>query len=378
MKPIDRFFKMIAVLVITLPLLIESFYSSPIVQKNICLLNGDSSVDTSKRKNKKDFRPWSHESAQLQMIYDDRQEFDMNVGKAVDTLRDDYPKIFRSCPDFSIYHKDLEVIDPSGVKLHGINNYKNFFRVLRAIVSLFYCSDDSALTFRFVFDQARSSIRFSWHAILVPKRIYGGYRNMLHLDGISVYEVDKSGVIVRHRVEHLLLNDNPVQAPKGIFEALVNEAQQVPGLVIEGGAVTSGDYRIPSIYFFESRTDAFKERNSYRMKYGLPPLTLEEFEEIEARVQAMEEETHQRKLQLQSAAQLTEQDTRKQRRKNIFSGMFTDSCESNFDCDRPQVCCDLIFKKMCCASGVGIYNPSIATQRVAIPIPVSDDLPTNY
>merc|ERR1712157_282163 len=81
-------------------------------------------------------------------ISDERREYELNVGKALDTLKSDYPKIFQSCPDFSIYHPSLEVKDPSGVTLHGINNYKNFFRVLRAIVSFIYCADKSSITFR--------------------------------------------------------------------------------------------------------------------------------------------------------------------------------------------------------------------------------------
>merc|ERR1712232_812425 len=80
-------------------------------------------------------------------IADERREYELNLGKALDTLRSDYPKIFESCPDFSIYDNSLEVIDPSGVTLHGLNNYKNFFRVLRGIVSFFYCADKSTITF---------------------------------------------------------------------------------------------------------------------------------------------------------------------------------------------------------------------------------------
>jgi len=168
-------------------------------------------------------------------ITDERKEYELNLGKALDTLRSDYPKIFESCPvsviiykvtfltyvkDFSIYHQSLEVIDPSGVTLHGLNNYKNFFRVLRGIVSFFYCADKSNLTFRLVYDWARSSIRVAWHVTLIPKAIYGGVRNPLYVDGVSVYETNNIGVITQHRVEHLLLNDKPAMTPNGIFHAI--------------------------------------------------------------------------------------------------------------------------------------------------------------
>ena len=43
-----------------------------------------------------------------------------------------------------------------------------------------------------------------------------------------------------------------------------------------------------------------------------------------------------------------------------------DTCETNWDCERPQVCCDFGFKKMCCSSGnlVGNSQPQLA------PVPV--------
>jgi len=40
-------------------------------------------------------RPTSSASSTLNMIVDGRREFEMNVGKAVDTLRNDYPKMFQ-------------------------------------------------------------------------------------------------------------------------------------------------------------------------------------------------------------------------------------------------------------------------------------------
>jgi hypothetical protein len=120
----------------------------------------------------------------LKMICDERQEFEVNLGKAVDTLKHDYPDILTEPPgayqkgpclstfrfrkltscafskllfpiftlaDFSVYHPELEVVDPSGVKIHGVKNYKNAFRLVHTVVNLFYCPERSLLTFRYVF-----------------------------------------------------------------------------------------------------------------------------------------------------------------------------------------------------------------------------------
>jgi len=36
---------------------------------------------------------------------------------------------------------------------------------------------------------------------------------------------------------------------------------------------------------------------------------------------------------------------------SFLNSVFQSTCESNYDCDRPQVCCDFGYKKMCCTSG---------------------------
>lgn len=41
---------------------------------------------------------------------------------------------------------------------------------------------------------------------------------------------------------------------------------------------------------------------------------------------------------------------------NIFGGVLKNGCESNFDCERPEVCCDVGFKKICCSNGLGIVD----------------------
>lgn len=159
----------------------------------------------------------------LKQIADERREFELKLGKAMDTLRKDYPVMLKQKPDFSIYHKDISVTDPSGVQLSGLTSYKNSFRFLQGIVGLLYNVDRSSIHFRMVYDFARQSIRISWNAELVPK-IVGNRRNSLYIDGISVYNVDAdSGKIVEHKVERMLINNTPVRPPYGVLTALREE-----------------------------------------------------------------------------------------------------------------------------------------------------------
>lgn len=102
----------------------------------------------------------------LQSIADERREFQLNLGKAMDVIRSDYEKILKSKPDYSIYHPEIRVIDPSGVQLSGVENYKSAIKFLQSFVN-FWFQERSGLQYRMVYDFARSSIRVSWHVVLV-------------------------------------------------------------------------------------------------------------------------------------------------------------------------------------------------------------------
>jgi len=159
----------------------------------------------------------------LQDIVDERREFEMNLGKAMDTLRNDYPDILHQSPDFSIYNEDIRVVDPSGVQLSGLNSYKGSFAFLQPLVKFFYNMECSNVQSRMMYDFARQSIRITWNAMLVPK-VIGNSRNALYIDGISIYKMDSiSGKIAEHRVESMTINDIPVSPPYGVLTALKNE-----------------------------------------------------------------------------------------------------------------------------------------------------------
>mmetsp|Transcript_6065 Transcript_6065/g.16973 ORF Transcript_6065/g.16973 Transcript_6065/m.16973 type:complete len:234 (+) Transcript_6065:50-751(+) len=171
----------------------------------------------------------------LQQIADERREFQMNLGKAMDTLRKDMPYILKRSPDFNIYHDDIVVIDPSGVQLTGLDSYKSSVRFLQTFCK-FWFQERSGLQYRMVYDFARSSIRISWHAVLVPKVPLG---RPMHIDGISMYKLDSvSGKIVEHKIENLMINDSKVIPPYGIVSLMQQELVGFggqPGLGVPAG-----------------------------------------------------------------------------------------------------------------------------------------------
>jgi len=102
--------------------------------------------------------------------------------------------------------------------------------------------------------------------------------------------------------------------------------------------------------------DALERKNSSRKKFGLDPLTPEQFLELQKQVEELSIQQQQRAAAM--AADLADK-KRKERGnflKKIFKNVVENTCETNYDCERPQVCCDLGFKKMCCSSGMRVID----------------------
>lgn len=321
--------------------------------------------------------------------------------------------------DFSIYDPDLELIDPSGVKLHGVKNYKAAFRLLHAVVSIFYCPHQSILKNRMCFDKARQNVRIHWNAEVIPKAIFGGQKSKLHVDGISVYEISRvSGNITQHRIERLVINDTPIVPEQGVFAALrgyYNKKSDNEGIPVWNSQLeanfnevvpfrtfsptstsvlfhrTTEDILPPSqlaaaspdssdtTSVLDPLADALEKKNAARKKFGLDPLSLEEFAELQEEVSQLDAQQKQRSAV--SAAEMAAKKKKEERGgifKKLFNNALQDTCESNWDCQRPEVCCDFGFKKMCCSSGMRILDGPQSRQGQLAEIPVTIDPGPNY
>lgn len=345
--------------------------------------------------------------------------------------------------DFSIYDPQLEVIDPSGVKLHGVKNYQAAFNLLHALFGLVYCPELSGLTFRMCFDKARQNIRIHWNAQVIPKAIFGGYKTTLHVDGISVYEISRNtGNITQHRIERLIINDNPIAPENGVFAAMrgmaVNsKVEGVPQVFYKLGlpdswpedrnnhpsqttlrfqnfaplsrsvlfshsmdnestsasaaSAAASTTSTSKLTAMESSSlegnvdwDALERKNMARKKFGLAPLTPEEYMALEEQVREIE--IQQQKRAAAAAAERAQTKAKEENPgffKKLFGEVLQDTCESNYDCQRPEVCCDFGFKKMCCSSGMRILDgPPRSRQGQLAEIPViaspGPNYPNNY
>ena len=131
--------------------------------------------------------------------------------------------------DFSIYDENITVIDPSGLRLTGLDKYKSAFAFFQTFIS-FWFSSRSNLQYRMVYDFCRSSIQISWNVVLIPKVPLG---RPLYVDGISYYQLDReSGKVIEHKIEKLLVNRTPMAPPYGIFSLIQQDmfggAQRAP------------------------------------------------------------------------------------------------------------------------------------------------------
>ena len=76
-----------------------------------------------------------------------------------------------------------------------------------------------------------------------------------------------------------------------------------------------------------------------------------------AKLAAMEEREERQRKQQQKEELL----------RKYMGSVFRDTCQSNFDCDQPEACCDFGFKKVCCPSGN--TNRDIEKELLTIPVP---------
>lgn len=375
-------------------------------------------------------------------IIESRRKFELQLGKTIDTLNADYPELLKAAPQYEIYNQRVSVVDPSGVEaIRGIEQYKNMFGVLRMAAGLFYSKNNSFIEHKLVYDWVRSQIRVSFKITLVKNNSNSkdpattshqqamdavlGTRASAKNDhtvvsGISEYFVDAEGKIVKHVISNIVINNHPVTiglgmgdlfnlqqgkvatngaggmigsfAPPTLTPTLTSNPSPIPGfqksLRLGNQRHSAARQTLLRLYTvspsasddqYDGLKKSFAEKNEARVKFGLKPITFDEYKKIltdnadvgttfRSNQQTKEEE----KLKL-GAAPGTPQNPI-----NIFSSVLSailpkdldrpQTCETFEDCDNME-CCDLIVAKICCKTGLGshAYMPDL------VPVPIADD-----
>jgi hypothetical protein len=125
---------------------------------------------------------------------------------------------------------------------------------------------------------------------------------------------------------------------------------------------------------------ALERKNRSRQKFGLKPITPQDFLAIQGQVQSLEMEQVLKQQAAAAAATTSRQQQQQQQQQQggvvgglatfaqkLFESNTQDTCISNLDCEQPKICCDLGFKKMCCSSGMKMLETKheLALIRVA-------------
>jgi len=307
-------------------------------------------------------------------------EYQLNQGKAIDVLRRDYPRILTHEPDFSIYDENIQVSDPSGPRLSGITQYHNLFKMLRFLRSATMTHDE--IGFRIMV--CDDVIRIRWTAKLQMRGLSAPFHGLVYLDGVSAYELNSKGMIHTHRLENIVLNSPGAQPIKLAFawptagQAIPEPA--MPFFVSLGAALEAHSSAVvSSVQALQPATPGPQLLRQPSPRAPPPRASGADspVEETKKKETPMERAAREREEMAAEAKRLKELRTPKEAKKkggrSFNLGLQT--CETNFDCERPLICCDLAVAKFCCGGGMMIGVPPPSLQRVPIPIPVRKDPP---
>ena len=316
--------------------------------------------------------------------------FKLNQGRAIDILRRDYPLFLMEKPDLSIFTPEVVLRDPSGKRLSGLRQYERVFDMMRFLRRT--TMQDGEITNRIVVND--ETIRVRWSAKLWMRdpalgitSLPNGDQALVHLDGVSVYDLDKEGKIYQHTLENIVMRGQEGLAPVKLGFAWPTPQLATPEMALP--FFRGLDEALPSVFaeLFQSTGDESAGRGprhaqQQRAASSTPSRRAPPPQASAARETPMERAARERAEDVEKARELAEKRAPKAQRKepgflNAMKGTLPQQCESNYDCERPLVCCDLLFGSVCCSGGMMIPQlgpeQALQRQRQAIPIPVEVD-----
>ena len=192
---------------------------------------------------------------------------------------------------------------------------------------------------------------------------------IVQMDGVSVYDLDKDGLIERHRLENIVFTGQEQAEPIQLAFAWPASGFPTPELAVP---------------FFKNANLALRTRGETSggaarpaPRRAPPPQASAADDEAEARETPMQRAARERSEDEAKRQRLAELRTPKEEKKDLFGLSAPQQCETSYDCEAPMVCCDLLFATVCCTGGLLIPTADRtgtgALQRQAIPIPVERD-----
>ncbi|KAL0909370.1 hypothetical protein M5K25_020232 [Dendrobium thyrsiflorum] len=158
-----------------------------------------------------------------------KNDFYLNLGVAVRTLRDDLPSLFSKDLNYDIYREDVTFIDPLNT-FQGMGNYRLIFWALRFHGRILF-REIRVEVFR-VWQPSENSIWIRWEMQGVPRVPWEAKGRF---QGTSRYKLDRNGKIYEHKVDNLAFNfPQTVAKPATVLDFVAAACPPSPNLTFWG------------------------------------------------------------------------------------------------------------------------------------------------
>jgi len=166
-----------------------------------------------------------------QLPQHDKDEFYVNLGLAVRTLREDLPLLFDNDLNYDIYRDDITFVDPLNT-FSGIENYKLIFWALRFHGKMLF-REISVEVYR-IWQPSENVILIRWNLKGVPRVPWEAQGQF---QGTSRYKLDRNGKIYEHKVDNLAFNFPQSLKPAASVLDLVDACPATPNPTFLWGPV---------------------------------------------------------------------------------------------------------------------------------------------
>ncbi|GAA0162049.1 hypothetical protein LIER_18233 [Lithospermum erythrorhizon] len=130
----------------------------------------------------------------------EQDDFYVNLGLAVRTLREDVPLVFAKDLNYQIYRDDVTFVDPLNT-FTGIDKYKLIFWALRFHGKILF--REISLEVLRIWQPSQNVILIKWNLKGVPRVPWEAKGDF---QGTSRYKLDRNGKIYEHKVDNLAFN----------------------------------------------------------------------------------------------------------------------------------------------------------------------------
>lgn len=191
----------------------------------------------------------------------ERDDFYVNLGLAVRTLREDLPLLFTRDLNYDIYRDDITFVDPLNT-FSGIENYKLIFWALRFHGRILF--REISLDVLRIWQPSENVIVIRWNLRAVPRVPWEAEGQF---QGSSRYKLDRSGKIYEHKVDNLAFNfPRPLKPAASVLD-LVTACPASPNPTFLWGPVDA--YSSSWVEFYRAVRETLTQEGYLHVQDGL-------------------------------------------------------------------------------------------------------------